>query len=306
MDAPRRPRLLQVLDPWLLFVALIWGGNFVIYKLLLEKVTPLTIIGVRFGLMAPPLLLLARLLPGRRPFEREHLPCLLWAGLVVQSLQQISFILAVDMTSATEASLLITTMPIWAAIIAVLAGQERLARLNLAGVAVGFAGVALVVLGGRAMAGQDLPRRLLGDGIMIASAALYAYYMVLVKPLVEEHGGLSTVAYSYSLTALVVVPAAGGDLLATNWSALSALDWFYLVGYIGLLAGVLGFTLWYTALGRASAARTAVYQYLVPVVAMATAAVFLHERVNLLQLVGAGVTLAGLVMTRWPADGRPG
>lgn len=294
-------RFWAVLDPWLLSVALIWGGNFVVYKLVLAHVTPLVVVGVRYGLMAPPLLLVARLLSSRPFVGRQHFGALLYAGLVVQSVQQLGFIAGVNLATAVEAALLTSTMPIWTALIAVGMGQERLTRLNWTGVLVGFLGVAMVVFGGKNGANQVAAGRLVGDVLLIGAAVLYGYFTVLAKPLVEEYGGLQTVACCYALGALVIVPAAGRDLIATDWTALPPATWFWLVGYIGALAGVYGFAVWYTSVGKTSAAKTAAYQYLVPVVAMAAAAIVLGERPQPLQLVGAAVTLAGLAMTRWPA-----
>lgn len=296
-------RFWTVLDPWLLSVALIWGGNFVAYKLVLAYVTPLVVVGVRYGLMTPLLLLAAKLLASQPPIGRGHLGALLYAGLVVQSTQQLSFIAGVNLATAVEAALLTSTMPIWTALIAVAMRQERLTRLNWGGVFVGFLGVAMVVFGGKNGANQVAAGRLVGDVLLLGAAVLYGYFMVLAKPLVEEHGGLQTVACCYALAALVIVPVAARDLIATDWGALTPATWFWLVGYIGALAGAYGFTVWYTSVGRTSAARTAAYQYLVPVVAMVAAAIVLGERPQPLQLLGAAATLAGLAMTRWPAGG---
>lgn len=298
------PGRLRVFDPWLLSVALIWGVNFVVYKVLLAHVTALVVVGTRFGLMAPPLVAAAVLFIKHPPITRADLRRLLWAGLVIYSLQQITFIYGVYLSTATEAALLISTMPIWTAIFAVVGGQEHLTRLNWVGVGVGFAGVAMVVLGGDAQAGLQFGGRVVGDLLLLFSACLYGYFMVEVKPLVETYGGLTTVAWAYALAAVVIVPVSARDLLATNWAGLDWTTWVLLVGWVGALAGVYGFAVWYTAVGRTTAARTAVYQYLVPVVAMAAAAVFLKERPQALQLAGAALTLAGLALTRRPRAAR--
>lgn len=288
----------RIIEPGVLSVALIWGGNFVVYKLVLRHLTPLAVVGTRFALLTPLLLLATRFLSKRPPPEREDLPCLVLAGLVVLGGQQVTFIFGVDMSSATEAALLISTAPIFTAIISVLSGQERLSLVNWIGVIVGFAGVAMVVGGARK---ADLSAHFAGDLVMLASAMLYGYYMVLSKHLVVQHGGLRTVAYSYALASVLLVPVAYRDLVSTDWFAIDALTWLLLVGYICFLAGLYGFAVWYTTIGRTTAARTAVYQYLVPVVAMASAATFLGERLTALQMVGAATVLAGLVLTRLPA-----
>jgi len=287
-----------LLDPWLLSVAIIWGGNFAAYKVVLETVPAMAIVGTRFGLLAPVLLLLARLLRRGAPVTREHLSCLLWAGVVIMGAQQVLFIKAMDMTSATEGALIITSAPIFTAIIAVIVGQEHLSRLNWSGVGVGFLGVGMVILGTRAEGAQE-GLHLGGNLVMLASALLYGYFMVLAKDLVQRYGGLRTVAYCYGLASVLILPLATPDLLRTPWASLDLLTWLLLVGYIGLLAGVYGFTVWYTSIGRTTAATTAVYQYLVPVVALVSAAVFLGEQPRPAQVAGALVVLAGLGLTRW-------
>lgn len=301
---PGEPARHRLIDPALLAVAFIWGGNFVVYKIVLETVPPLALVGVRFGLMPPVLFLLLWLRHERLMLRREDLLCLLWAGLVVMGGQQVTFIIAVDMTSASEAALLITSAPIFTALIAVLSGQERLSKVNWLGVLVGFVGVTLVLsvgLAGSSGGGSHLT----GNLIMLGSAMLYGYFMALSRDLVRRYGGLKTVAYCYALSCVAIVPLSLPQLLATPWARLDLFTWALLVGYIGLLAGLWAFAVWYTTIGRTSAAATAVYQYLVPVVAMAAAAMFLGEKPQTVQLAGAVIVLAGLGFARWTPGRKP-
>jgi O-acetylserine/cysteine efflux transporter len=70
------------------------------------------------------------------------------------------------------------------------------------------------------------------------------------------------------------------------------------MGWLVLLAGVYGFVAWYWRISRTTAARVAVYQYFVPVVALIAAAFLLDERPAGLQIVGAGLVLLGLYFAR--------
>jgi drug/metabolite transporter (DMT)-like permease len=288
----------RLLDPWLLGVAIVWGSNFVAYKIVLRAVTPLAAVGFRFALVTPILVLAAYVLRGsveRRPVK---LPGLIWAGLFIMGSQQIIFIYGVSMASAYVSALLTSTAPIFTAVIAALAGQEKLTRLNWAGVALGFLGAATVILGGshNDVGGSSFLAVLL----LMVSAFLYGYFMVLARPIVQEHGGVQSTAWWYLLSCVLILPLCWHDLAATRWLSLDVDTWLLLAGYIALLGGALGFLVWYTMVGRAGSSATAVYQYLVPAVAMVTAAVFLGERPEALQLVGALVTLVGLALSRWP------
>ena len=182
--------------------------------------------------------------------------------------------------------------------IAALGGQEKLTRLNWAGVALGFGGAATVVLGGRHEDGGGASS--LAVLLLMVSAFLYGYFMVLARTIVRDHGGVRATAWWYLLSCVLILPLCWHDMAATHWLSLGATTWFLLAGYITLLGGALGFLVWYTMVGRIGSSATAVYQYLVPAVAMITAALFLGERPEALQLVGALVTLVGLALSRWP------
>jgi len=56
--------------------------------------------------------------------------------------------------------------------------------------------------------------------------------------------------------------------------------------------------IWYRAIAHTSPAKTAVYQYLVPVIAIIASAIFLNERLTWLQLVGSVVVLLGVALAR--------
>ncbi len=288
----------RLFDPWLLGVSIVWGSNFVAYKIVLRAVTPLAAVGFRFALVTPILLLAAHLLRGSAERRPVNLPGLVWAGLVVMGSQQIIFIYGVSMSTAYLAALLTSTAPIFTAVIAALGGQEKLTRLNWVGVVLGFAGAATVILAG---AHDDSGgSSFLAVSLLMVSAFLYGYFMVLARPIVLEHGGIRSTAWWYLLSCVLILPLAWRDLAATPWLSLELNTWLLLAGYIALLGGALGFLVWYTMVGRAGSSATAVYQYLVPVVAMVTAAVFLGERPEALQFLGALVTLVGLALSRWP------
>ncbi len=293
-----------ILDPRLLLVALLWGGNLVAYKFVFAYLKPLAAVGFRFALMAPMLLVAARLLaPSSWPAPGQWWP-LVWAGLVVMAGQQISFIFALDWTTATEAALLISTAPLFTGIIAAATGQEKMTPLRWAGCIIAFCGVAAIVLGGNPSP-HAAKARIPGDLLMLFSAVLYGYFMVLARELVPRYGGLPTVAICSWLASLVLVPISIPSFYQSNWAAMPACIWALFVGYVCCAAGVVAFVIWYTVIGQTSAPRTAVYQYLVPVVAMVAAAIFLGEKPKLAQLAGAVIVILGVAMARWQPRRQP-
>jgi drug/metabolite transporter (DMT)-like permease len=285
-----------IVDPWLAVVALIWGGNFVTYKVLLASLPATGLLAVRFVVVTA-LLLLVLWVTGRlRRNEPGMWLQLFLAGVLIMGVQQLMFVHGLNLTAAGEGALLFATAPIFTALMVAAAGTEAITPSNWVGVIAAFLGTAMVILGGGAAA-QVSQARITGDLLMLGSAILYALFMALSKGLMERYGALKVVTFSYLFGGLVVVPFGAREALAADWAGLSGACWFCL-SYLIVLAGVFGFVTWYWRISRTSAARVAVYQYVVPVVALIAAAIWLAERPTAIQLLGALLVLTGLVFAR--------
>ncbi len=295
-DQARSEEAPAIVDPWLASVALIWGGNFVTYKILLDNISPTGLLAARFVIVTALLMAILWLTGRLRRNEPGMWLRLFLAGVLIMGVQQIMFVHGLNLTAAGEGALLFSTAPILTALMVAATGAEIITSSNWAGVIAAFGGVAMVILGGGATTGAPATR-ITGDLLLLGSAFLYALFMVLSKSLMEKYGALKVVTFAYLFGALVVVPAGAREALATDWAGLSPGCWFCFA-YLVLLAGCYGFFIWYWRISRTSPARVAVYQYAVPVVAMIAAAIWLGERPTGIQLLGAALVLSGLALAR--------
>ncbi len=87
------------------------------------------------------------------------------------------------------------------------------------------------------------------------------------------------------------------DMAAQQWTSVSAGAWGSFA-FSTFLSGGLAFTLWYDGVRRLGVTRTVVYHYLVPLVAVLFAALFLHERIAVLQVIGGAMILAGVYVVQ--------
>lgn len=285
------------LDPVLLSVAIFWGGNFVAYKYLMALISPAALLVARYVLITLLLLGLVaargRLRSGNSPMMWLHIGL---AGLLIMGLQQIAFVTGLNLTAAGEGSLLFSTAPIFTALIAAAIGQEQVRRGNWIGIAAAMAGCTMVILGGAGA--EHVPEtRITGDLLMLASAIGYVLFMVVSKPLMLRYGALKVVGFSYLFGLLLIVPFGARDAMEADWGSLGSAGWFWM-GWLVILAGAYGFAAWYWRISRTTPSRVAVYQYMVPVVAMVTAALLLAERPAAIQIGGAVLVLAGLYFAR--------
>lgn len=283
-------------DLWLVGLAAIWGINFSIVKVVLEQVPPLAFNALRFPLACAALGLLVwlrheRVLPDRRDLGR-----ILLLGGVGNVLYQVAFIIGIDWTYAGNASLLLSTTPVWTVMLSAAAGHEYPSRSVVFGVTGTLIGMMFVVAGGgeQLSLGSDTLR---GDLLMIVASVLWSVYTVLGAAPVVRYGALRMTTWTLWVGTPILVIMGIPSLGATDLTGVTLGAWLGVV-YAGLFAIALAYVLWYHGVERLGNSRTAVYSNLVPVWALITAWVWLGERPSGLQLVGAVCILLGLSVAR--------
>ena len=197
---------LSTVDWGALTVAVAWGTSAVAQKFLLGIFLPAGYQCLRSLAGGLSMLLIVRLLrPTLRHTLKTNFLALLGVGLLM-GVQLLTFVIALHLTYAGEAALLISTAPIWTSLIAALAGLEASSTRNWLGVFIALGGVALVVLGAGTHPSSTAPARVTGDIIMILSAVLFALYMVISRPLMQRPGTRVVTALALTFSPLVVVP----------------------------------------------------------------------------------------------------
>ncbi len=286
---------------WVLLatVPLTWGFNFISLKVLKEDfgvAGPLAgvygLLSARYALMVVALMLTLWIVERDLTIRREHWRYLLGFAFVVVVIYQGTFTAGVFYTLAAEGALLISTAPIWAALINHVLGWERLTRRQTVGTAIGFIGIAAVVFGG--LGARTVPEHHhFGIAIMVLAGILWASYAVFSKPLLRHYSPLKVTAWIHTLGAVVLIPLGAPAALQVDWANMSLITWGCLL-HFSLLAGVYAFFVWYKGVQVIGSSRTVLFQYCVPVVATVLAYLLLQEVPTWLQVIGIGVTLFGV------------
>ena len=294
---PRRDDLL--VDLALTSVVLMWASTFTLFKIAWHDIDPVAFTGIRFAMMLVVSLAILWLYRRQRvPLRRADIPKLVASALCGYFLYQMGFVLGLDRTTALASAILISTHPIFSLVFMWLAGKERPRPLEVAGVALGFVGVAVFLRAWDAFAAATA-----GDLFALGAAAAFGAYGVINRPLVARYPSRELMAYGLTigggLIALVGLPA----VVRQDWTQVRAPAWIILafatVGPVYIAYG-----LWNWAIGKRGIPRTVVFGFLVPVVAGAMAVLTLDERLHPEQVVGAGLVVAGLVITRLRTHAR--
>lgn len=296
-------RRLTRVDLLLFMVVFIWGSVFTVVKYSLQEIDPLAFATARFGGASLFLLITLWLLEGKPTIQREDWLRLGVLGVIGIGFYQIFFTLGIYYTTASNASLLIATGPIFTLLFAALFREERIVPLQIVGILVSFLGAAMIV--GAQSGGLTLSVEYLkGDLFTLTCAAINGLCAVISKRPLKRHTSLRLMTVSFALGTLSMLPFTWRALLYQPWANLSLNGWLGL-GYSSFIGAGLGYVLWFRAIGEIGATRTMIYNYLIPVVAVVVAVLALREEFTPLQALGALVIFVGIALARLvPREGR--
>jgi drug/metabolite transporter (DMT)-like permease len=270
----------------------LWALNLTVTRTILTHgFQPLAYSTARYGLAA--LVFGAMTLTSERTLRiaRGDLPLVL-AAVAALDVNQIAFVYSLKTTSASVIALILAATPLFAAVIGLALGLERLSNRFWLGAAVSFAGVGLVAFGSGGELAGDAGGVLLG----ILTAATWAAYSLAITPLMRR--------YSPSRISAVVLGLSWFPILAVGWPQTSTQDWslgweiwlLFLFATLGPL--VVTNILWFRSLDRIGAARATLATNLQPFVAAVFAVVLLSETLSAVQVAGGVLIAAGILVAR--------
>jgi O-acetylserine/cysteine efflux transporter len=275
-----------------LLIAAIWGFNFVVIKVGVSAVPPLFLAALRFLFSALPAVFLVKR-PAAPPGRVAAYGLLLGVG-------EFGFLFTAIKLGAPAgiSSILLQSQAFFTALLAAAALGERLRAHNALGMAVAAAGLAVFAFAGASASpgGGGLSLPLIG---MILLAGLGWAAANVEARRMPGAGGLGLMAWS-SLVSPVPLAALslifeGPQAIAASASRASLLT-VGALAYLVVLSTLVGYGLWNGLIMRHGAARIAPFSLLVPVFALASASLALGERIGALDVAGAALILAGLLI----------
>ncbi|KPQ34211.1 MAG: putative permease [Phormidesmis priestleyi Ana] len=290
---------------WLGVLSFFWGSAFIFMEVALPTFSPLLIVTGRMGLAA--LVLNGALLwQEKLRLELSTLSRSLWlkcAGLSLLS-NLLPFGLIVwgqQHISASLASILIAATPLFTVVLAVFLVGERLTVVRGFGVALGFAGV-IVLIGPEVLRGFDLGG--LGELAILGAALFYAIggfvgsrFNTVPSQLLSTMTVTSgAVIMATFVIVLGLVDPTSPSLLVTNWRWSAGLALLCL----GVFPTAIAYLIYYRLLAQAGVVNTSLVSFLVPLSTLVLGAVFLSDRLDLAAIIGMSCILSGLAIL----DGR--
>ncbi len=203
---------------------------------------------------------------------REHVPLgdvlrLAGAGMLGVLFNQGFFIVGVSLTSPGEASLVTTTMPMWVMLLAWLILREPITPKKAGGIVLGAAGAIILIAGSGGGVRGSNPA--LGDVIVLAAQLCYALYLTLYRNFIRKYHLVTLMKWMFLSAAIVALPASIQWLGATDWQAVSTLEWGG-IAYVVVCATFLAYICIMIGQKQLRPTLVGMYNYVQPIVATIT------------------------------------
>lgn len=229
----------------------------------------------------------------------KDLARLFGAALLGIVLNQGCFIFGVSLSSPGDASIITTSMPLWAMLLAAFILKEPITGKKVLGIAAGACGALMLIMGSgshvknMASAGGDYA--IWGDLLVLSAQFCYALYIVVYKDFVNKYSLITIMKWMFTYAFICVIPFSAGDLMQTVWSHLS---WTEIMGltYIVVCATFLSYM--FIVVGQKILRPTVagMYNYVQPLVACIVAVIWGMDTFNWIKAVAIVLIFSGVYL----------
>lgn len=282
-------------------VMIIFGLSFIAIKIALKDVQPFTIALIRFMIASCFLFLLIRMKHRTTTGDRS-LP---WVKLALMGLSGVTgfFVLqnlGLVFTTASNASLILASIPAITAILALIILGEKITASKALGIGLAILGVALIVISGDSS--LRFSKSFIGEILILGSAFGWAIYTITSRSINIKVPHMIITAYSTFLGTLFLVPFSIYEYAKYGIKSISLESWGALI-FLGLFASGTAFLLYNYALTNLEAGKAAIYVNLSPLVTIIAGNYYLGEQLGLMELMGGFLILSGIFISGWKRNG---
>jgi drug/metabolite transporter (DMT)-like permease len=289
-----------------LLLGAIWGASFLLIKIGVAEIGPMTLAMLRVALGAAVLGVILWARGERLPRARR-----VWWHLFIMAALGVALPFAAiswgtQHIASSLSAILNAAMPLFTFVIVVLLGSESTGLRRLLGVLIGFGGILILVLPQLLVGGLQVT--LLGQLAIVLAALSYALAVVYANRHLMAESPLHTSLGQLTLAAVMLAPMA---LAENSWRAPLTYRSVGAVAILGVLGTAIAYLIYYRLIREAGPTFTSLVTYITPVFGVFWGRLILNERLTWNAFVALGLILGGLLLVRGkpaaplPADQPP-
>jgi drug/metabolite transporter (DMT)-like permease len=228
-----------------------------------------------------------------RKLRRKDIPLFIACGITGISINQLLFIKGLSITYSIHASLLMLCTPLLITITAFFFLKEKINSYIIGGLVCGISGAVLLITARESSGNGD--NIILGDILIALNAISYAFYFVLVKPLILYYTPTQVLRWAFTFGTIFILPFGWTEFIEAPWSSFNAAQ-FSAIGFVVIGATFLAYLFNIYGLTHLQASATGSYIYLQPIFATIVAVIFLGEHLTLQKIFSALLIFTGVYL----------
>lgn len=280
---------------WAVFTTnLLFGINFSVVKYISPSlVKPFGLNLIRVGVAVILFWALFAFKPGKAGIEKKDVRRFLLCAFTGVAVNQLMFIKGLTLTTPIHAALLILATPVFILLLGFALRSEKITVQKVAGLFAAIGGATLLILGREQNSiGSNM---LLGDIFIIINAVFYAFYYVLVKPLMQKYSPVHVVRWVFTFGLVMILPFCWSDFIAIEWHSFTAMHYAALA-FVVVGATFLAYYFTVYGLQHLSASAVGAYIYLQPFFSAIISILYFHEALTATKLLAAVLIFTGVFL----------
>jgi len=279
----------------LMIQTLMASGTHIVAKAVVAAVDPVVLTLTR-SLIASVAMGGLLYLRGKRPsIARADYKLLLFLSFLVIPINQFCFLFGMKYTVPSHAALLYATTPILVLLFSRVFLGERLAPRKIAGVALGFVGVVIVIFERGLTASMQY---VFGNLIIFLGVNAWGLYTVFGRNLILKYGAIGASSATIIVGTMLFVPIGIVPTWNFSFENLPLSNWFQ-ISYLGIVTSVFAYYLWYYAIARIEVGKVAVFTNLQPILTTILAVLVLGQSITAAFIIGGIIAISGVVVAQF-------
>ena len=245
-------------------VSIIYGVTFTIAKDVMPTyINPFGFIFLRVG-GTMFLFWLTSLFITTEKIEKADFPRIIAASFFGIAFNMLTFFKGLSYTSPIMGAVLMVTTPMLVLVLSAIIAKERMESRKIIGILLGLAGTITLILYGKSI--KNAPNATLGNFLVFINAVSYAFYLIIVKKLMDKYNAFSFVKWIYFFGFLMVIPFGWNEFHEINWITIPS-NVYVKIGFVVLFSTFFTYLLNLLSMKELKPTTVAVFIYLQPLFA---------------------------------------
>ena len=276
-----------------LFPIIFWAFAFPFIKIGLEELNPVNLTIMRLFTVCAIFLLIMLLIPKKfSPLHKKDILPLFLLGFLGVVIYHLGLNYGELYISASAASLIIATIPVFTMIFATVFLREKITKKIAVGIPLSLSGVVIISLTGSA---DPFEINYISAAVAVLISALVgAGYTIAGKKLLERYSALSLTIYAFLFGCLGLLPFLSPSLI-TEAASLTWRGWGAVL-FLAVFPTVVGYVLWYVVLEVKTASEISIFLYFIPVLSTIISYFLFQEPITWFFIFGGALVILGLII----------